>query len=165
MQGLRSRIVVPVVLFAMALGACGAEEEAEDALDRAGFVARGNEICARTEERIREGADKLFAQDGKIPPMDDVQKFALETVAPAVDDQLRQLAELKPSPDDRQRVRELIEEGRNAVTQVRRDPTIIISEPGNPFRRYDRMAADFGLNVCAEASSNTRQLMSGIRGG
>lgn len=163
MRGLRSRIVVPVLMFATVLGACGAEDEAGEALDRAGFVARGNEICARTEERIREGADSLFAQDGKIPPLDDVEKFALETVAPAVEDQLRQLSELNPPADDRQRVRELIEEGRSAVTTLRRDPTIIISEPGNPFRRYDQMASDFGLNTCAEASSNTRDLMSGIR--
>ena len=139
-------------------GACG---DGEEALTKAGFLERGNAICATTENEIRSAADSTFPRD-KVPDAQQLARFTDETIEPAFMRQLEELGDLKPPKEDKESVDSILEEGRKGLDKLKSQPTTIISRDTNPLVRYDQLANDYGLSTCGEFSAKLRDRLSGV---
>lgn len=152
-----------IVTAAVALGGCG--EDSGPPLTKAAFVERGSEICAEVSARIESAAETAFPEAGKIPTASQITEFASETVAPAIEDEVERLSELRPPEDDEERVDDLLDAGRNGVDRVRQDPTVILSSEDAGFAKYKELSEAYGLEDCGGGSEATRNAIEGRTGG
>jgi len=149
------------ITCALALAACGGGGGGEG-LPKSEFVAKGNAACASSNDRIAESAKSQFTDKGIIPSPDKVGSFGGKTFAPEMTRQLDALNDLKAPSAERDEVHRIIRTGRRAVEITRNDPTVIYSRDQDPFKLYDQLATDFGLNECASSSVKVHALVSGI---
>lgn len=152
-----------MVTAAVALSACG--DDSEPRLTKAAFVERGNEICADVSARIESAAQNAFSEGGRIPPAEEIREFASETVAPAIEDEVDRLSQLRPPEDDEDRIEDILEAGRDGVDRVRQDPTVILSTEDAGFAEYKELTEAYGLENCGGGSEATRDAIEGRAGG
>ena len=152
-----------VITAAVALSGCG--EDSGPPLSKAAFVERGSEICAEVSARIESSAQTAFAEEGKIPTASEITEFASGTVAPAIENEVERLSELRPPEDDEERVEDILEAGRDGVDRVRQDPTVILSSEDAGFAKYKELSEAYGLEDCGGGSEATRDAIEGRAGG
>lgn len=152
-----------LLVTALALGACGGGDDPR--LTKAQYVEQGSAICGQTSARIEEAAQGAFNEPGKIPTPEEITDFATGTVAPAIEEEVEQLRELRPPEDDEERIDDVLRAGRDGVDTVRQDPTIILNSTDDGFGRYQELSAAYGLQNCGGGSDATRDAISGITSG
>lgn len=150
------------VLAVLGLSACGSSEEP---LSKAAFVERGTAICTEGSQKIEQAASTAFSEQGSIPPVEEVNDFASETVAPTIQNEVERLGELQPPEADEDRVEDILEAGRDGVDTVRQDSSILLSSQDDGFGRYRELASAYGLENCGGGSDGTRDAISGITRG
>lgn len=155
----KGAMVAVAVSAGVVLSACGSDEPR---LTKAQFIERGNAICADSKEKIESAAEARFTESGIQPPIPDIVDFALEVVAPTIDNEVERLSELRPPEADEERVEDIIEAGRNGVDTVQRDATIIISSNNDGFNTYQELSSAYGLENCGGGSDATRDALAGI---
>lgn len=151
---LRSSAAVAVAL-ALALAGCGGDDDdstesppATDAaapLSKAEFTEQANEICRVGGEQIDARAEAL----GPDPSQAEIEEFATEVVAPNVQDQIDQIEALGAPEGDEDEVQEIVDAVQESLDEVEEDPSVL--RTGDPFAEANRLAADYGLTVCAES--------------
>lgn len=163
MRGGVARFGVTALVAAAVLSGCG-DGGAGERLDRAGFLARGNALCAEAERSILTAAESAFPDEGQVPSAEQIESFVAETFIPEIRNELDGLRDLRPPEEDQERVRDILREGEDALEEVSNRPLSLASPTMNPFRDYEELAGAYGLEACGEISGKTRRLMSGVPG-
>lgn len=149
-----------VGLALVALAACSS---AGEALTRAGYVAKGNAICAKTRKAIDDGAEAAFPNAGQVPTSAEVNAFYKDTLKPQLNKELSQLGDLNPPKDDKQRVKTMLAAGHRGLTEVDADPVTLLEGQRSPLNEYAELAAAYGLKTCGGNGDATTRRLSGLR--
>ncbi len=161
---MRLRLGGPILialLAAVTLAGCG--DDGGERLTKAGFLARGNAICERTQDRVDDAADQAFTEPGNIPTAEQVQSFVDDTLVPALEEELDELEDLRPPEDDESLVEEIIAAGRTGVEEISNRGELILNRERSPLNRYENMAQNYGLTQCGDISEQTQRKLAGLR--
>jgi hypothetical protein len=135
--------------FAAAIVAsgCGSGDDSEAALTKAQFIKQGDQICAKFQEEQLKGL-REYAKEHPNAGQDDLVVFV---GLPPINKAIEGLESLNPPPADEAEVETMITAMEDAVDKAEADPQAIVSGESNPFDKADRLAAEYGFKVCAEA--------------
>jgi hypothetical protein len=137
-------------LFALvvALAACGSG--GYKGLTKAEFVRRANENCAHPS-KAGIAVRKLIAVE-KVPARK--AKLYLDRVLPLFDREIDRIAALKPPKEDRDRVKEILEQARADAKKfeayLKDDPKVAFSPALRPFKKSGDLAMSYGLRICID---------------
>lgn len=145
----------------MLAGGCG--DGGGEPLTKAGFLTRGNAVCARTQQAIDEGARATFTSPGNVPTAEEVGRFVDDTLLPQMRRELRELGELEPPQDDRDRVNAILGAGRQGVERISTNPGIVLDKERNPLILYSDLADAYGLEGCGRNSDETARALAGLK--
>ncbi len=148
-------------VLTVSLAACGG---GGDELTKAQFVEQGNDVCERTQRRTTEAAGRIFTVEGEIPSAEQIERFANETVDPALEEELDRLRELTPPQDDQERVEDILNAGQAGLEEIRRDPTSLIGDR-DPLENYRELAGGYGLDKCGAFSEDVERRLAGMGSG
>jgi len=140
------------VLIAIAAIGCGGGDSTEEALTKAQFIKRGDEICqaAQTKkEKAIQGLAEELSQEGK--ELEDLGQAELNHVystlaLPPVKKASIELDELG-SPAEDGRAEKLVRSLAAAVKALEENPGLAFKEV--PYVKWDKRAYDYGFRVCS----------------
>jgi hypothetical protein len=153
-------LVVMGLLAALTLSACGDDDE--DALTKPGFIANGDQICAQTQQEVDAAIQTAFPNKGNVPTAAEAEQFVEGPFDDLVERELDQLDELKPPPEDEERVNQMIESGRRGLEEITTNPVMILNQDRNPMNRYAELAGDYGLTGCGRFSDDAKKAVAGV---
>jgi hypothetical protein len=131
-----------------ALAACGSSSY--KGLTKAEFVRRANENCSHPSN-AGKAVRKLIAVQ-TVPARK--AKLYLDRVLPLFDREFDRIAALKPPKADRDRVAQILEQGRADAKKfaeyLKDDPTVAFSPALRPFKKSGDLATAYGLRICID---------------
>ena len=147
-----NKVVVGIILGLVAIAAiasgCGGGDD--DSLTKAEFTRKAEAICTKGQEKKGTALAAGFEEKGKKASSKAVQEELVTDYAlPPLDQMTAELAALDPPSEDEEQVEEMIGSYEEALAKMKKDPAIGIAE-SNPFAEADRMAQQYGLEVCNE---------------
>ncbi len=110
------------------------------------FIARGEEICTRAADEIREQASGVLS-GGRATP-ERIRSFIADTFVPAVRKRIDQLRRLRPPEGDEARVDAIFDAFDDALDRLAADPSALAGGE-RPFAEANRMAGEYGFSACA----------------
>jgi hypothetical protein len=164
-----------LVLLAMilALAGCGSSsgstestETAETAettettssLTKAAFVKKGNAICAKSEEEVAAGVEKLAKENNALEkkPLSAKQMEAVagEVLVPTVRKQLNEIRALGIPSGDEQEVEAIFAAVEEGIEKTEEDPSAFAEGGSGPFVKANKLAREYGLTVCGSEPEN-----------
>jgi hypothetical protein len=139
--------VALVALLAAGLGACGSDYKG---LTKAQFLQKANANCEHTSK----AAEALRREVAAAPTPEAKAKVYQEKVLPRFDQELDQLAKLKPPKADRDRVNGIIEQARRDKSDfaalLERDPLLALAPSTHKFEKSGAAATAYGLKICVD---------------
>lgn len=116
------------------------------------FLEQANKICADAEEELSErSGDRLLDRPETQGVAEFQVQFFLEETAPAIEEQLNEIAELGAPDELTDDIDKFLEDARRAlqdlVEQLEDDPEADVGD--NPFSDIAREAQALGLDECA----------------
>jgi hypothetical protein len=150
----RISLLAVVLLVGALFTGCGDDDEA---LSKSEFLRKGNAVCKTFGDRIDAAGEKAFGslKEGEQPSDDAIRSFFSNSVRPNLDKLIDGIDELEPPDELKDEVDDLLGEVQKAFDELKdavdENPQKAFSdESGDPFEKADKMAADIGLNTCAE---------------
>ena len=144
------------ILVSLALlGGCGDDDgngEASGASDgsvssQEQFVNEANETCEEFRERIQKEVQKALEAKPKEQPSP--QQLGNEVVAPAFEEQARELRALQPPPNDTKQVEKIADSIRGIADTIRNDLSSYTTGPGGRLtKEAEQLAGAYGLTSC-----------------
>ena len=135
-----------VGLLLLAAGCGGDDEEGSDeALSRDELIERADAICASGDEEIR-------AESGSEPQQDfaDVKKIVREIVVPGLRDEIDQLRDLTPPPEDQGAYERFVDTLERGVDRLEARPSEVrFGRAYRTIRDARRQADALGMTSCA----------------
>ena len=153
--------VLLVSLAVLALGACGDDDD--ETLSREQFVSQGNAICGRTHAAVETGAAQAFKNPGLVPTAEETEAFVEDTYEPSIRKELDELGDLKPTDDEEGRVKDILDAGKEGITEVNDNPIIILSREKNPMLEYRELAGAYGLEKCGRNTEKVERAIAGLK--
>jgi hypothetical protein len=150
-----------IALTAVAIG-CGGNDDEPAAttetpgpLTRADFIEEADLICQTTDRQIEAAGDDLVAD---LPPREtpsdaQVRRFALGTLIPRLEEEIRAIRALGIPPGDEKKVEEILAATRQGIAQIKRqvreDPQALRQGANPPaIDRANKLARDYGSFEC-----------------
>lgn len=148
---------MPRALFAatlavglIAAGCGGGDDEsgiATSAFTKAEWIAQADEICSVGDRKLERDAEQVFA--GHRPPTKGaLAEFGRKAVVPGVQDQVDRIRALGAPEGDEEQVEAILTAAEEALEEVRANPASL--EGGGPFAEVNALAAEYGLDECAD---------------
>lgn len=113
------------------------------ALSKPQFLAQGNAICARGNQRLA-ASDKAL---GNQPSKAQITTFVTSTFAPNIQSQIDGLRALGAPSTDQATVSNMLEVAQTDLNKIKSNPALLASGAG--FADFAHMAHPYGLTVCA----------------
>jgi len=147
---LRKRLIggfVAVIGCAGLLAACGGgEETTAPTLNKAEFIAQGDEICRNGDKEIEAGAEE-FAKENEVDTENvttEQQEEAIkEVVVPSLRKQAEEIGELGVPEGEEEKVEALL-------TEIEADPGVVLEGSTDPLAEARQLANDFGFVSCGQ---------------
>ncbi len=144
----RTRLMLnAMALLVIAMGAVGCGDDGPH-LTKAQFLKRGNAICAQAKaEQVRRasGHEKALVNS---PQVNDVLPIFL----PPMQKELRRLEALNPPQGDEEKIEAMLKWIKWGIKDANSDFLDLYAKRSDPFRRADKEARAYGLDVCAGSS-------------
>lgn len=142
-----------VLTVPLGLAACGGDDRGP-ALSAEQFREQSNAICVAGDAELEKAGEELF-RNGQ-PKVQELADFFLDKAMPIARRKLDQIEDLNPPEKDRERVKEMVAAGRQAIDEVEdgleEDPLSYLNDTGpDPFEDFDELATELGLDRCASA--------------
>ena len=144
---------IPPALFAVLLtAACGGGDDKGPPLTAEQFVTQANAACVAGDEELEKAGAKLTTS--AQPKTQEIADFFLAEAVPIARKKLDQIEALNPPADQREKVADMLEAGREAIDEVEEgledDPGTYLTAKGpDPFDDFDELARELGLDRCA----------------
>jgi len=156
---MRTRLGACLLVGAVALigAGCGDDDEGTTAASGAPptkeeFIAQADQICADGNAEIAQAAQETFSEGRTTPEGEEA--FVTDALIPSTRRQIDDVRALTPPEGDEQDVAEILDSAQSALDQVEEDPaTVTQTQEGSesdPFAESSKLAADYGLEECAE---------------
>jgi hypothetical protein len=127
--------------------AAGADEGTP--LSKSEYLERGDQICIEGTLRIAAQSQERFESQRESP--EEVGEFALEVVAPTLEDEVGELRALTPPVGDQKIVGAIYDAVDEGIAELRRRPEIILqADVAGAFERANALAQAYGFERCAE---------------
>lgn len=147
-------VVALAATFALALvvGGCGSSNSSTNksaataALSKPQFLAQGNAICARGNQRLGAADKALGNQPGKAQ----ITSFVASTFAPDIQSQIDGLRALGAPSSDQATVSNMLDTAQADLNKVKSNPALLAS--GSGFTDFAHLAHPYGLTACAPNS-------------
>jgi hypothetical protein len=142
--------LVPALLAAGLIAGCGGGDDSsstEAALTKSAYRKQANSICKKASDDINSAAKQEFGN--KRPTQQQLEQFATDTAAPAIEDELSQLRELPAPSGDEDTVNAIYDAAQEGVDKLKQEPGIIAEDNPVAFRKANKLARGYGLDVCA----------------
>jgi hypothetical protein len=133
----------------------GAEEQSSSvpALTKAEFIAKGDAICTKTEEKTTEDVAAFVTEngldEGEAPSQEQEEELVTTVVLPLIQEEAEELGELGSPKGEEGKVEEIVEGAEEVVAEGEGDPSSVIGSD-DPFADVNAKAQDFGFKVCGE---------------
>jgi hypothetical protein len=131
---------------------CGGDDDDESGIATSDltteeWIAQADEICAVGDRKLEREAEEVFA--GHRPPnKGELAEFGREAVVPRVQDQVDQIRALGAPEGDEGEVEAILTAAEEALDEVRANPASL--EGGGAFAEVNALAAEYGLDECAD---------------
>jgi hypothetical protein len=142
--------LIPCLIGAALLAGCGGGDDSsstEAALSKSAYVKQANAICKQSNDQIEAESKQEFGN--QQPTQKQIEQFASNTAIPAVEDQLSQLRALPAPSGDEETVAAIYDAAQEGVDKAKKDPSIIAQDNPAAFAKANKLARDYGLDVCA----------------
>ena len=154
---MRKRLIggfVAVIGCAGLLAACGGgEETTAPTLNKAEFIAQGDEICRNGDKEIEAGAEE-FAKENEVDTENvttDQQEEAIkEVVVPSLRKQAEEIGELGVPEGEEEKVEALLTSLEDAADEIEADPGVVLEGSTDPLAEARQLANDFGFVSCGQ---------------
>lgn len=128
--------------------------EVLSALGRSAFVDRADRICVQGRKRLILTGNRYFGDlpSGRDPSDAAVIAYAHREAVPILRHQYGRLRALEPPPDDRRRIRHILDLADRGIKQLEADPTLLNRGSGIPpgLQRARHQAFLYGLGACGQ---------------
>lgn len=119
-----------------------------DGPTRAEFITQADAICKKAHDKLDSDFNAAFS--GKQPSQADLNKFALNTLVPAVQGEIDDVSALAPPSADKADVAAIIDAEQAGVNKIKADPGVLSPKvPENPLGKGQRLANDYGMKECS----------------
>jgi hypothetical protein len=137
-------VAATLVLGPIAVG-CGSSSKSSTAaaLSKPQFLAQGNAICARGDQRLA-GADKAL---GNQPSRAQITTFVTSTFAPDIQSEVDGLRALDAPATDQAAVAKMLAVAQSDLNKIKSNPVLLAGGAG--FAEFARLAHPYGLTACA----------------
>ena len=116
----------------------------------ASLIRQGEAICEQARKEQARGLSEFAGkQQSGVSQKAVIEELTLKVALPAVRTALEKLGGLDPPSDAAAEFDAIVSGLEAAVKEVEADPSASIDSPKNPFEEADRLAREFGLEVCA----------------
>jgi hypothetical protein len=152
-----TRTVVLAFAATLALGlvagGCGSSSKSSTsrsattaALSKPQFLAQGNAICARGNQRLG-AAEKAL---GNRPSRAQITSFVASAFAPDIQSQIDGLRALGAPSSDHATVSNMLDTAQSDLNKIKANPALLAGGAG--FADFARLAHPYGLTACAAGS-------------
>jgi len=118
----------------------------DDNLTKAEFLKQGNAVCKKGNDQIDKVANQTFGK--KHPSQAKLNSFATDTLIPVVQTEIDGISDLNPPSADEDQVNAIVDEAQAALDKGKADPSLLVSEKSDPFKKANKLANDYGLKEC-----------------
>jgi len=142
--------LVPCLIGGTLLAGCGSGDDSsstEAALSKPAYVKQANAICKKAADKINTAGSQQFGN--KQPTEAELAKFVNDTAVPAFDDELSQLRDLPPPSGDEDTVNAIYDAAQDGADALKENPSILLENNPAAFQEANKLAKDYGLDVCA----------------
>jgi phosphosulfolactate synthase (CoM biosynthesis protein A) len=151
MRGLKVTLVALVVLLAALVGfGCGNDDNSSgSALTKAEFIKQADRLCKKGDAQIEVEAEE-FAEENKIEEATEAQpeKLVSEVVAPAIQTQAEEIADLGAPEGDEETIEAMVEAVESGAAELEANP-LAGMEGKSPLGEASKIARAYGLKECA----------------
>lgn len=149
-------LVLAVLAVALVAAGCGSSKKSSSTsssskITKAEFLRKGNAICAAGNKEINAQGKKIFGKNRK-PTKAQLKQFATQVLVPSVEKQVNQIKALGAPAGDEAKVKAILDAADQGVAKGKQDPLVLVKDSGDPFKRANKLARDYGLNVCGSNS-------------
>jgi hypothetical protein len=145
--------LVATLVLGLVVGGCGSSSKSSTtksattaALSKPQFLAQGNAICARGNQRFG-AADKAL---GNEPSKAQITAFVTTTFAPDIQTQIDGLRALGARSSDQATVANMLDVAQTDLNKIKSNPALLAGGAG--FAEFARLAHPYGLTACAAGS-------------
>jgi uncharacterized protein YfcZ (UPF0381/DUF406 family) len=149
---LDAKLLTAIALGALALLAAGCgdddgggEDESGPPLSKQDFIAQADQICAESDQTLNAAAEEEFGSNGTTPPREDQEAFISDVVAPELQSQRDQIAELSAPEEDQEQVDEILSALGSLAESAESDPAAVLDGQQTDAAQ---LAAEYGFQVC-----------------
>ncbi|MGI8728086.1 MAG: hypothetical protein ACR2K6_10475 [Solirubrobacterales bacterium] len=149
-RGLWTPILAAAVLPLAMIGCGGGDDGSTTVgtpLSKPDFVAQADSICTDETAEAQKAAEERFGD--QTPSDEQIQSYVDEVLVPNLEDQANQIDELGAPTGDDDQVGAIVDALRSGIDELENDPTILTDGDGTAFAEANKLAADYGLDACA----------------
>jgi len=142
-KGLLTIVTLLSVSGLLAAG-CGGNDSSTDepAPSKADYIVEADAICAASQSDL-DGIVQSLPDDVEAT---ESQEAITEEIIPAFRDQIEQLRALTPPEGEEEAIAAIYDAVDEAVDMIEENPLVL--DQVDPFNEADRLATDYGLEVC-----------------
>jgi hypothetical protein len=151
-------VLVGVVAIAVIAAGCGggSDDSTETAvvLTKVEFIKQGDEICKKGNKQIEDEAEE-FAEDNNVdtsnPSKKDQEEVIATVVAPALQTQADELAELDAPKGEEETTAAIIDALEAGAEELEDEPALLLeSNAAGPLDKANELANKFGFKECGQ---------------
>jgi hypothetical protein len=149
---LNRRLAIAAVLSTALLAAGCGSSSSDDAPTKAEFVKQADALCQKGSKDINAQAHEFFKKE-KIAPNEQPTKqqasqLASDIILPNVQKEVDGVDGLTPPKGDEDKVQAVTDAANEAIDKAKQDPTALLSNSSDPFKKANQLATAYGLKVC-----------------
>ncbi len=131
-------------------GTSGASGASGAAGPQSDFAKQADEICREGGQEDDALAKEIFSDLGpnEEPTPAQLEEF-VDEVAPSIQDQIDQVAELTPPEGDEDLVEQFVDQANRDLDAVEEDPSVLAGDT-DPFADTSQVAEELGITECAD---------------
>ena len=154
---MKKRVIAAVACCCVSLTGCGGDDEpaksadkasetVETTLTKAELIEQGDAICKASNDTIDKADDRFI--DPQNPTEAEYRVAINDTLVPEIRGQVEDLRALKAPAEDAATINGMLDAIEAGLVTVEADPLIILT--GDPFADADKIAQDYGFEVCGK---------------
>jgi hypothetical protein len=140
-----------LALFFIGIGilasGCGDSDSAEASLTKKQFIKQADAICLKAEQNLTDQVVKYKKQNPKAEEEDLILNVGIRQFQGELDE----LEALGPPSGGEDEIDAMLDAFAQGISQAEETPLDVVSPGADPFKKADKLAAEYGLQVCRYA--------------
>lgn len=126
------------------VGGCGSNASSEARLTKKQYQTQANTLCQRIDNVQYNRASAYMKENPESTEEELVETAGI----PPLVEELRQLETLPAPAADTRALKTLTESFADGLNGVQEDPKLVVTQEKNPFKKFNRLAGQYGLDAC-----------------